>query len=311
MYRFIEPIDNKDIIFSNQVYLFYKFFLLPEFNRKYISPFREDNNPGCYFWVSEKNILYFVDWGDIKTHHNIIDFIMRIYSCSYENAINIALEAIYNKDEQLVLPEIKKAQKKEKRVKIDVTIREFTQKDNIYWSQYKLYYQEFNRIGNYKIYPVKEYKLKDKTVIPNFYTYVYVFDDGIKIYSPYSEYKWISNVSKDNLGKNYFSYDELIITKSIKDGLVLNKFKKSNLITQSESSLPKLSILANEIKKFKKVKILFDNDKTGREYAKRLNSIIKYNITQKTKIIFTPKQKDISDLTKCYGLRSSFETAIS
>ena len=138
------------------------------------------------------------------------------------------------------------------------------------------------------------------------FAYIEFKDDEItyKIYRPNAskENKWRTN-HPFNVHQGYTqlppSGELLIITKSLKDVMCLYEVaKQSSIGIQSESSYIKDSVIDEYKTRFKKVIILFDNDRQGIDLAKSYTE--KYDLPS----ILIPEEyhcKDFSDLVKNYG----------
>jgi len=302
--------EPKKLIFDNQILLFTLIYQIPEPRKKYLSPFRIDKTPGCYFWLADNNKLFFVDYGDIKIRRDIISFTKDLYKFNYNQAINYLISLIKDKNNLILKNKITKykfLKKTNNKTDIEIKSRYFTKKDVEYWKQYSIsLYDLIDNHKNYKIIPIEHYKINNKIkIIPDNISYAYIFDNKKKIYTPYSENrKWISSVTKDLIGKTNKRFDNLVITKSVKDAILLNKLNYDYLIFQSESSFPNKKIIKKNIQKYKNIYINFDNDQTGRRYSMILYYILKYEFGINAKQIFTKKEKDNSDFTKKYGLNS-------
>ena len=111
----------------------------PATGEYYLSPFRTDNNAGCVFeWHNEK--LFFIDFGDVKTHRDCFNYIQDSYGLtnmkdtlefitSYFDTNVVAKEKAMNRETIL-------------RVKSPSQIffyaRPFTELDRLFWSPYEI-----------------------------------------------------------------------------------------------------------------------------------------------------------------------------
>ena len=96
----------------------------------------------------------------------------------------------------------------------------------------------------------------------------------------------------------------LVITKSLKDVMVLSTYAIPAVAPHSETSGISAQYLNQFFMDFHRIMLLFDDDDAGREGAKRICEIANYNIPK----IWVPKQlksKDISDMRKDYGKRTT------
>jgi DNA primase len=108
--------------------------------------------------------------------------------------------------------------------------------------------------------------------------YAYKIDDKFKIYRPFNtKYtKWRANVTTENIqGLKQLPKGQrnlLIITKSLKDVMVLYKMGYDAVSPSSETTFLPTKILDKLKKKYKHILILYDRDRTGmlkaRTYSK-------------------------------------------
>ena len=138
--------------------------------------------------------------------------------------------------------------------------------------------------------------------------YAYKIFDKFKIYRPYSLYrkdKWRTNCSTidvqgfEQLPENG---DLLIITKSLKDVMVLYKLGYNAVALQSENDKLNYKIYQNLSERFKRIVILFDNDEPGILNAEIFSE--RYGIPY-TFIPISEKIKDISDYIHYHGIDSA------
>jgi hypothetical protein len=258
----------------------------PSLTKEYLSPFREDNKPNCYFeWSGDK--LFFVDFGDPrrKGHRDCFNFIMDMFEiCSYADLASYIVNHFSNGN---VKREIRKSTKEEKakeRSQFVVKERRFERSDDRIWSQYEITREQLvadNVFGvlYYKLYSSKYQKWF--TIKPYLETYVIKgFDDNrCKIYCPEERNKnrkWITNCTQNDVGgleTMDFTKDELIITKSYKDWRVVKNQGYNAVWFQNEGMFPNLKIL-NRLLVFPRIYILFDNDDTGIKAAQELYDLI-------------------------------------
>jgi hypothetical protein len=194
-----------------------------------------------------------------------------------------------------------------------------------YWSQYCITPET---LTFYHVNAVDQVWMNDKflfrsTKYEPVYNYVFVneVDNTLryKIYKPLSHRsrKWLSNCNVDvlpgyiqllYLQQNGYVFDSnsfLVITKSLKDTMVLHELGILSISVNSETSgIPKYhleNIMKLGINKFL---ILYDNDEAGRSNALKLSQ--QYSIPA----IEIPEEyqvKDISDLIKYYGKNTTKE----
>jgi DNA primase len=145
--------------------------------------------------------------------------------------------------------------------------------------------------------------------------YVYEFEnDSFKAYLPLEtgEKKWVSNASKDIL-QGYEQLpkegDHLIITKSLKDVMVLYELGFNAVAVQGETSYPDETVMEELKQRFSKIVVLFDNDGVfnppkgvagkGKQATKKFCT--KFDLPY----FFITGAKDVSDFIKEYGFESA------
>jgi DNA primase len=240
---------------------------------------------------------------------NVVDLLQKMENLKYHEALkkiwnDVILQksvSLRKASDKIVKPEVIENI-------IEVKKKNFTENDILFWSKYHI---TKDTLKLYKVFPISTFWMNE--IQANFFytekepMYAYSIYDKYKIYRPYSRRleKWRNNCSSfdiqgiEQLADNG---DLLIITKSLKDVMVLHELGYNAIAPQSEnSSIPK--VIMDHLKlRFEKIIILFDYDEGGILGAKKLSE--KYLIPY----IFIPKHyldlyhiKDISDFIKEFG----------
>jgi len=145
--------------------------------------------------------------------------------------------------------------------------------------------------------------------------YVYEFEnDSFKAYLPLEtgDKKWVSNASKDTL-QGYEQLpkegDHLIITKSLKDVMVLYELGFNAVAVQGETVYPDETIIEELKQRFTKIVVLFDNDGEFNPpkgvAGKGKQATKKFCNKFKLPYFFMVGAKDVSDHVKEYGFEST------
>lgn len=187
---------------------------------------------------------------------------------------------------------------------IGIVRQEFNQIDIDYWSQFGI---KLSTLKMYDVFSIK-YFLCNR-IVSGIYKdtnpmYAYKVNDKFKIYRPLnSKYtKWRTNLTSDDI-QGLAQLPELpsnllIITKSLKDVMVLHEMGYEAISPSSETSFIPEDILNSLKEKYKHIVILFDRDKTGvlkaRDYSRKYN-LSAFFINKKF------RAKDISDAVKENG----------
>ena len=306
----------------------YEFYLEEEinFSKKYKSPFRTDNNPSLSFLVLTDGTILYRDWGDPlqSKSYGVVYFVMKMKGdCTYMEALYgivsdmslpIKLDKPYIKKNVEVPKKRKITPSNTNEKKIIVDTQPFTTIDVAYWyDQYKI---SMNILKEYYVYSVRHVWIEDekgKSTLVRKYTknnpvYAYAFGkwgglDRWKIYTPYAPKgnKWLSNANGNimqGLTKLNYKNPTLIITKSLKDVMVLNRYGFNSVATQSEGT-PIPDWFQKVITRFfSDTFIFYDNDEVGIRESKKLAKEHGFREISIPKMI---NAKDISDFTKNYG----------
>ena len=196
-----------------------------------------------------------------------------------------------------------------KNVKISVVRRKFNDVDIEFWKQFGI---SLSTLEKYQVNAIQKY-ISDN-VVKAMYTsdcpmYSYKVFDKFKIYRPLAPKvnKWRGNLSAlDIQGFEQLPQtgDLLVITKSLKDVMTLHDLGYNAIAPASESVLIPEIVVNNVKKRFKRIIIFYDRDKTGIEFTRKLTR--KYNLDFFI-INKRYKTKDISDFVKNFGSKEASE----
>lgn len=284
----------------------------------YLSKFRKDNRPSCGFYFSTSGKLIYNDFGN-GDKLDCFAFVQKLYNLTFTETVNKIAEdfgLIKGKKNPISDKVRNELLKLGVQLKKDTIISWRKEKWNdinlAYWQEYHITKEELERE---KVYPIKFLRVNG-ILIPNINNeprYALTVKSKkkgerlTKIYSPLStdpRGKWINNIPLDHpFGLESFKItDKIIVTKSVKDLIILKKFLPSVIGTQNESRFSlSQRILKNINFYFDEKYVAFDNDLTGLK-----------GMTELRDIGFTPvyvpldfnKQgiKDWADLAKEHGL---------
>ena len=289
------------------------------------SPFRNDNNPGCWFEYSISGKLKFIDWASeyyingvkmvnidcfdaVKLYYNLPNF--------YDTLEFIYKHLIEGKEITAKNINSKKGIPKEKcKTEIKIETREFDYRDQLFWEKYKISSQN---LKDDKVFAIRKYQIikaksSNKVIRVFKISYAYTdFEDGKKkIYSPYANKrgKFITNCGKDDIGgfRTLRGGKKLIITKSYKDYRVLKNQDYQVIWFQNEGMFPTPFVLLPILSDFEEIIVFFDNDRAGKDASARLvEYLISLNSTLKVRNICLPEYlgvKDPSDLVHRRGIK--------
>ena len=292
-----------------------------KFNTPFSSPFREDNNPS--FVIYEKG--FFVDFATGEKG-NAITFLMKLNKINFNQALillvyDFNLSSRFNCFNSVAIPSKKAAYRNPKSSicleggsEIKVTTRAFNEKDYQYWSRYNLDQQD---LAAANIAPISHFFINSKMFIADALSYAFAEKkDGtitIKVYQPLSPYlKWISN----NNGSVWELWEQLpatgkdiVITSSRKDALcVIKNLNIPSTAFQSETVIPKQSVMEEIMARFENVYLMMDNDFNGKENWGQLAAqklLLRFPTVKNIVIPETSECKDFSGLVARYGSRNS------
>lgn len=181
-------------------------------------------------------------------------------------------------------------------------------KNVLYWKEkYKIL---TTTLELYNVFPITHYWInnwmfeadKDKS-------YCYIVNDKRKIYQPLisdKSRKWYANTTKEDV-QGWIQLPEkgelLIITKALKDIMCLYQHFGINAVAPgSETSFIPEDKLEELRKRFKRIIILFDNDKQGMISARHFSELYKLEYFYLPTIEDNKKIKDISDYIDNFNL---------
>lgn len=285
MYGSVRTSKENILSYINE-YDIFKYYIsnFKRIGKLFCSELREDKKPTCSI-AKIGDTLKYTDFGSELRSIDCFNYVKELYNINFYEALdqitvdfNLPLltatfnKRIANTKAPIVhninlddIPEVTTSV-------IQVKIREFSLGDKAYWAdKYQITIKDLRK---FNIYPVEYYLHNDKFIKNKALTYGYYFGkhdetDRWKMYCPnafYNDVKWRTNCSSDFIQ----GYDQLpptgnllIITKSLKDVVILDKLEICAIAPQAEFHLISTDIL-NELKRrFKKIIILYDNDDPG------------------------------------------------
>lgn len=265
---------------------------------KFCSELREDPNPSCII-TPYNGVLWYKDFGSSDKSCDAIGYVVKKFQIGYREALElIASDLNYNSSVTVEsIPKVTEC------IKYEFKVRNYLPRDNEYWGQYYIGREELKFFDIYPIEWLRVVKSTGVTVIREEFAYVYIFGkNDYKFLFPYSDYKWLGN-SNSYQGYNQLPWtgDLLIITKALKDVVVLYKLGYSAIAPQSEAVVISKSFMSVLQRRFKRVVLFYDNDTAGIAGANK-NSILH---CIDSIMIPTGNPKDISDYIKINGYEKS------
>lgn len=316
---------TKELVLSKvDDYNIFRFYLGEDFDfkKKFSSPFRNkgaDNTPNLCFFPGDDGKILFKDFANGKGG-DCFKFISELFEINFHQALQrvdkdfgLGIQTKSDPNFKIQLSEKPDSIHKQSKL-IQIIPKDFTSEELAYWKSYEITEQE---LKNKNVFSIEKLYI-NKQLIPNYkkeLRFAYVFDDYIKIYSPLSEeFKWVSSCPNEYIsGFDEIKYKmfngtqdtKLIISKSVKDEIVLSKFFKDVCSTQNESSAaitPENINLINKGYSAKEVYIAYDNDNAGIKASTYFTENYGYSYVNVPNIFKREGIKDWSDLVKHKGL---------
>jgi len=301
-------IDKETILSHYTEYDIYAYYLGKNFKigDVFNSPLRVDNNPSFGIFKASNGHLLFKDLGSGESGDWIKFVQLKENKRTREQAIiSIYLKMVLKKGEiPKAVPYIKEKQS------IGIQRGKFASYDLQYWAQYNISESILNFFNVFKAYKV--YLGEDLVMIHNRFNPIYAF----KIFSKFTIYrpkalkrieKWMKNTSICDLGgyeQLPESGDLLIISKALKDVMMLYSIEYPAISPNSETSSIPTHIIDILKKRFKTILICFDNDEAGIKAAKKLKEKTDINYFHIPKEI---NEKDLTDYCAVHGIDKTKE----
>lgn len=271
------------------------------------SPLRKDSNPSFAIFKARTGQILFKDHGTGECG-NIVKFASIMSGLSNYNEILLDIyNRVSNKQVSFKHNNIDDYYTSEAKAYIQVVRQNFTLEDAKYWlGRYNISEQTLNK---YNVNSIKHCIINGKvwgTYSRSNPMYSYKIFNSFKIYRPLADKmnKWRSNATNyDIQGFQQLpkQADTLVITKSLKDVMVLHEMGVSAISPSSESSSIPKEILNYIDKNFKNIFILYDRDEAGVLNARKLSNETGYPA------FFINKKfcsKDLSDAVRLNSFES-------
>jgi DNA primase len=277
-----------------------------------ISPLRKDTRPTASFYRNKKGELIFHDFG-IGFHDTFIGVVMYLNNCTYSKALQIIAEDFGYIEKTSNRKPIKVSVSNEVIEEKDDTIiqiekQNFSDSELNWWNSFGVSQATLKK---FKVFSCKSVFL-NKTYFCSSSPRSYIFgyyggkkngEELWRIYFPQKRsFRFISNWGKTLIqGSKQLpvSGDLLVITKSLKDVMVLHDFGINAVAPCSEVLFLSKKQLEKLQQRFQKIIVFYDNDLPGIRNMRKIKK--EY---PNLKFFFIPRQygaKDISDFVKKYG----------
>lgn len=285
-----------------------------EFNTKFCSELRRDNNPTCSIIYLNGKLLY-KDFGNGESH-DCFSYVQTRYNLTFIEALkvidtdfglNLANKTEYTKSVATTYGIDNQILKEKETVRIKKKRRSWTKEDLDYWGLFNI---TLKTLTKFAVEPISHFWINESRFTCDSITYVYHLNGMYKLYSPLKkENKWFSNTNSQCIqglqGLQGVKEEQLlIITKSLKDVMCLYELGYKSIALQSETLMPSTELIRKLKLRFHTIVILYDNDYTsdtnpGQTMA---NKICQEYGFQNIIIPDHYESKDISDVIKNHGV---------
>jgi DNA primase len=316
----LEPRITKDFLLSkNSEETYMSTYLgIPVKRGLQISPLRRDKKPTAGFYRNKKGELIFHDFG-IGFNENFIGVVMYLNHCTYQRALNIIAEDFgyieRSKNREPVKLKITTEKIEEKSdTLIQIEKQNFTPAELKWWESFGITERTLKK---FNVHSCKSLFLNgsyfksstDRSFIFGYYGGKKNGSELWRIYFPLNRsFRFISNWGKNLIqGAKQLPLngDLLVITKSMKDCMVLYEMGISAIAPCSEVLFLSDAQLDRLKQRFKKIIVFYDNDLPG---IAGMNRIKKAH--PELSYFFIPRRfeaKDVSDFVKKYGIKKTKE----
>lgn len=148
-----------------------------------------------------------------------------------------------------------------------------------FWSKWNI---NKETLSKFNVYENKKYMIGNHTFETiGYLSFSYLFNDCIKIYNPFSEYKWSGNVTHKTV-EGYYQHINVrrnnfcVITKALKEVMFYDSIGIEAYSSPSESSMLYEPILEELCEKYDYIVLIVDSDKQGfnlgYQYLKKLSA---------------------------------------
>lgn len=233
--------------------------------------------------------------------------VMTIYKCDYGTALKHVARDLYYK-QTVDIPLIEEVEETTERANIRVRVKEFSEQELAWWKSFGI---SKHTLEKYNVYSIENLFVNDRSIKytkPNNPIYGYYFgkDNGVevwKIYMPKDRnFKFLANVDAGLLQgfRQLKKTDVLIITKSMKDVMLLDELGYEAIAPNSETLFVNEQLLFEFKNTYKHIIVFYDNDLPGKRAMVKIRQ--KHPELHFALIPKKDKVKDISDYYAKYGV---------
>lgn len=305
-----EFLQNKH---SDETYFEY-YLGFPVTKKLFTSILRTDNRPTCSFYRNKFGDLIYKDFGTGDSY-NFIGLVMAMFNLSYYQALHkIAVDFGFVKDTEIQTNKVKIKESTSKiessgPTYIQITRKSFSKEELDWWAKFGI---DESLLNKYNVYSCEHVFINGKLSVsatPSNFIFGYYFGTDNnrelwKIYMPLrKKFRFLNNISMDILQ----GYDQLpdtgpllIITKSMKDSIVLNRLGIPAVAPNSEVLIISQEQMNEFHKRFKYIVFYWDRDYAGVTNLQKIRKVY-----PECAYFINPKNtaKDLSDCVEKFGLK--------
>jgi len=315
----VAPKITKELLLSkySQETFFEHYLGVPVKKGLFCSPaiIRVDKTPTASFYKDKKGNLQYKDFAG--PNFDFIGCVEYIFQCSYYKALRIIANDFGYIDTEKIPKNPPKMDytgyelKQTEKAKIEVEIKEFSEKELIWWDNFGI---SLITLKKFKVFSIKSVFLNgvyftsstESTPIYGYYGGENSDGDELwRIYFPTKRnYRFLSNWSSTMIqGAKQLpkSGEFIVVTKSLKDVMSLYEFGITAIAPNSENLFLTEAQYEKLESKFNEIYILYDRDLPGVKSANKFRKKFK-----SLKVLLVPKVKDFTDYVKKYGTFKTF-----
>ena len=296
-------------------------------NIGFSSPFHKDSCPSFCIFRSRSGSLMYKDFATSDAG-DCIRFVEKKLGISFKQALNqininfnlnlISKEEFIPVQEVQGLKDIIIQEVSKDYVDIQIQVREWEIEDLTYWGNYGI---TKDLLSYYRVFPTAYTKMfgqvwSNHNKLNPCYAYLFNTEGqySYKLYKPFEKNKkkkWLTNSNGELViqGIRQLTYTSkiLIITKSLKDVMVLRTLGFEAIAVQSESNLLSKDFMNYFESKYERIYLLFDFDLGGVKGTKRFRKTYPKLYIMFLQNIKTRRNgcKDISDTRKLLGFNET------
>lgn len=310
-----QPLSQKAILDKVSEYDLWMYYLGHcTLNKAFRSPVRKDNRPSAMLYVNPKGRIVMKDFGT-KEVYDIFKY-LETQGYEYKDAL-LKIDADFKlgfstqKYSSKPKPVITNYKPEFKRDMCHIMIKRKAWSESAlrYWKDYHI---SKDILTKFNVYSLECYWLikNNKTEVYTAQTNpIFCYDFGgqkYKIYKPLDHnFRFMTNAESNILqGMDQLAErgELLIITKSLKDVMVLHELGYDSVAVQSEGSIPPKHVTECLQSRFSDILVLFDNDSAGIQGAEKFCQL---HDLQSIMIPKESKAKDIAEFVKLHGVNKA------